>query len=117
LQKQQKATQYYKLKHNKYLVTPKRCVVIHWYQDQIHINTVSATSIQKVQTYRSPNGEISVLFDTKPSSDFEMAYYTILHVEIVLDWLLARQTYGYQKINKLIINLIQDVFLCFLSKN
>lgn len=75
LQKQQKATQYYKLKHSKYLVTPKRCVVIHWYQDQIHINTVSATSIQKVQTYRTPNGEISVLFDTKPSSDFEMAYY------------------------------------------
>lgn len=75
LDKQQKVTQYYKLKHNKYIITPKQCIFIHWYQQQIHINTLAAASIQKVRTYRNPNGEISVVFHTKQAIDFEMAYY------------------------------------------
>lgn len=75
LNKQQKATQYNKLKYNRYLVTYKQCIFIHWYQHQIHINTLAANSIQKVQTHRNPNGEISVNFHTKQALDFEMSYY------------------------------------------
>jgi hypothetical protein len=75
LHQQQEITQYYKLKHSRYIVTPKQCVFIHWYQQQIHINTLLASSIQKVQTDRNSNGEISVIFHTKQAADFEMSYF------------------------------------------
>lgn len=75
INKQQKDTQYDKLKHSRYLVTPKQCIFIHWHQQEIHINTLSANSIQKVQTYRNSNGETSVIFHTKQAVDFEMSYY------------------------------------------
>ncbi|MBL4651172.1 MAG: hypothetical protein JKY03_15690 [Aureispira sp.] len=64
-----------KLKYNRYLVTSKQCIFIHWYQQQIHINTLAANSIQKVQTDRNSNGEISVIFHTKQAVNFEMSYY------------------------------------------
>jgi hypothetical protein len=73
--KKQKDTQYYKLKHNRYLVTPKKCIFIHWYQQEIHINTLAANSIQKVKTDRNSNGEISVIFHTKHAVDFNMSNY------------------------------------------
>jgi hypothetical protein len=75
INKQQKATQYNKLKYNRYLITSKQCIFIHWHQHQIHINTLASNSIKKVQTHRNPNGEISVNFSTKQAVDFEMSYY------------------------------------------
>lgn len=70
-----KKNQYHKLKHNRYLLTKKQCIFIHWYQQEIHINTLAANAIQKVQTERSPLGETSVIFHTKQAVDFEMVYY------------------------------------------
>jgi len=75
LQTKQKNIRYYKLKYNRYLLTKKKCIFIHWYQQQIHINSIPVNSIQEVQTYRTSNGEVSILFHTKPASNFEMSYY------------------------------------------
>ncbi|WP_052594183.1 hypothetical protein [Aureispira sp. CCB-QB1] len=75
LQQRQKDIQQNKLKYSKYLITSKQCILVHWYQQQIHINAVSAKSIKQVQTHRNTNGEIAVLFHTKQAINFEMSYF------------------------------------------
>lgn len=76
LQKEQKTIRQNKLKYSHYIITSKQCICIHWYKQQIHINSIAAKSIQKISTYRTANGEISILFHTNYPIDFEMSYYT-----------------------------------------